>query len=244
MPEESRVQLAASFGRVVEDYDRGRPNYPEATVEWMVGDARRVVDLGAGTGKLTRSLVAPEREVVALEPQEPMIKQLHATLDGAIAACAGAEAIPLTSGWADVVVVAQAFHWFDQQRALPEIARVLRSGGRLSLVWNVRDESVGWVAELTRITGRDNSTSTRMGLDPTPYFGGFETLRFPTVQVMNGDTLVAHVRSRSNVAAMPDSERTAVIDAVVQLCSTHPDVAGKQTIEFPYVTEAYRAMKE
>jgi SAM-dependent methyltransferase len=243
MADETRMHRAASFGRVVGYYERGRPSYPKAAVDWLVGDARRVVDLGAGTGKLTTSLIAPSRDVVALEPQGPMVEQLHASLDEALAVCAGAEAIPIASGWADVVVVAQAFHWFDQSRALPEIARVLRSGGQLSLVWNVRDESVGWVAELTRIAGRDNSATTRARLEASPQFGRFESLRVPTVQIMDEESLVAHVRSRSNVAALPDTERTAVIDAVVNLCATHPDLAGKPVIEFPYITEAYRAMK-
>jgi SAM-dependent methyltransferase len=233
-----RKEQSRSFGRVVGDYERGRPGYPMDAVHWLVGDAERAIDLGAGTDKLTRSVVEMDREVVALEPQETMVKQLSEVVRGALAVCAGAEALPVRTGWADVVLVAQAFHWFDQQRSFPEIARVLGPGGRLSLVWNVRDVSVGWVARLSNITGRDNSATTRASLDGGPYFGPFESRRFRMVQVLDRDSLVAHIRSRSSVASLPESEQANVIEEVVNLCDTHPDLAGVDRIELPYVTEA------
>jgi SAM-dependent methyltransferase len=236
-----RKEQIRSFGRVVRDYERGRPSYPMDAVRWLIGDAERAIDLGAGTGKLTSSLVETDREVVAIEPQETMVKQLSEAVRGPLAVCAGAEALPVRTGWADVVVVAQAFHWFDQGRSLPEIARVLRPGGRLSLVWNVRDESVEWVARLSEITGPDNSTDTRASLDGAPYFGPFESRSFRMVQVLDIDSLVAHVRSRSRVASLPELEKAQVIEEVRRLCDTHPDLAGVDRIEFPYVTEAYRA---
>jgi SAM-dependent methyltransferase len=241
--EEFARRRAASFGRVVGDYERGRPGYPEAVVSWLVGSAEHVVDLGAGTGKLTGALITGRRSVVALEPQEAMVEQLHASVPGANAVRAGAEAIPIRSHWADVVVVAQAWHWFDQARAVPEIDRVLRPGGRLSLVWNVRDDSVDWVAELSRIAGRDNSATTREWLDLGPQFGELETLRAQAVQLLDMESLLAHVRSRSNVAALPEGKRAGVMRAVARLCATHPGLAGKRQIEFPYITEAYRALK-
>ena len=236
-----RKEQGSSFGRVVGDYDRGRPLYPADAVRWLVEDATCVVDLGAGTGKLTRSLVASGREVVAVEPQEPMVRLLSDTVRDAWAVCARAEALPVRTGWADVVIVAQAFHWFDQERSLPEIARVLRPGGCLSLVWNVRHDSVSWVAELSRIAGSDNSAETRASLDGSPHFGRFESRRFRMVQVLDRDSLVAHVRSRCSVASLPRLEQMEVVEKVMHLCHTHPDLVGEDRIELPYVTEAYRA---
>lgn len=105
----SRVRRAGSFGRIVDDYERGRPHYPGGAVRWLVGDARRVVDVGAGTGKLTRSLVEPAREVAAVEPQHSMLVRLKEVVEEAHALCAQAEALPIHSGWAEVVVVARPF---------------------------------------------------------------------------------------------------------------------------------------
>jgi SAM-dependent methyltransferase len=170
-----------------------------------------------------------------------MISRLRRGLDDVHAVCAGAEALPVRAGWADVVLVAQAFHWFDQERALPEIARVLRAGGHLSLVWNVRDKSVDWVAELARIAGRDNSAATRASLDGSPYFLPFESRSFRMTQALDRDSLIAHVRSRSAVASLPEPKQAGVIAKVLTLSDTHPDLAGRDTFELPYVTEAYRA---
>lgn len=234
---------AGSFGRVVDDYERGRPGYPNEAVEWLIGDAARVIDLGAGTGKLTSSLVRRSPEVVAIEPQEPMVKRLRQTVAGAYAVCAGAEALPVREGWAEVVVVAQAFHWFDQERALPEMARVLGPRGRLALLWNVRDDSVDWVARLAAIAGADNSGEARKALPHGPLFGRFEGRTLRTVQVLDRESLLSHVRSRSNVATLDEAKRAEIIDAVVDLCETHPDLAGREHFELPYVTEAHRAEK-
>jgi SAM-dependent methyltransferase len=238
-----RAEKAASFGRVVGDYVHGRPAYPEAAVQWLLEGAARAVDAGAGTGKLTLPASSLVREVVAVEPQESMVRQLNRSVPAARCLCARAEALPLVSGWADVVVAAQAFHWFDRARALPEIARVLRPGGRLSLVWNVRDESVEWVAQLSRIAGADNSVETRRGLDQVRGFGAFETRVFRWGQVLDRDSLLAHVRSRSNVASLPGPDREKVMDEVGRLCDTNSDLATRDHFELPYITEAYRAPK-
>src|SRR5690349_13499658 len=134
---ERRVR-AASFGGVADAYERARPGYPEDAVRWLAGEIPcDVVDLGAGTGKLTRRLVDLGHRVTAVEPLPEMLDQLRNAVPEATAVEGGSEAIPLEAGSADVVTVAQAFHWFDQGPALVEIARVLRPVDRVALVWNV-----------------------------------------------------------------------------------------------------------
>lgn len=134
---EEWLERAASFGGVADAYERARPGYPDDAVAWLAGDEPcDVVDLGAGTGKLTRSLVARGHRVTAVDPLEEMLVWLRHAVPGAIAVRGSAEAIPLPDGSADVVTCAQSFHWFDHAVALREIARVLRPGGRLAPVWN------------------------------------------------------------------------------------------------------------
>lgn len=234
---------AGSFGLAVDDYERGRSGYPTEVVRWLLGDARRVVDLGAGTGKLTELVAPMTSEVLAVEPELSMIKRLRARVPGARAVCGRAHELPIGTGWADCVVVAQAFHWFDAEPVLRELARVLEARGRLGLVWNVRDESVSWVAELTRITGRDNSYQTRSTLTSRPHFELFESKNFSHVQVVDRNVLIAHVRSRSHFLALDREEQSRVTRAVARLCEHHPDLAGKSRFELPYETQAFRSRK-
>ena len=148
---EDRLERAASFGGVADAYERARPGYPDDAVRWLAGEEPcDVVDLGAGTGKLTRSLVALGHRVTAVEPLEEMLEQLRHAVPAATALRGSAEAIPLPDGSADVVTCAQAFHWFDHEVALPEMARVLRPGGPAS-------RSSGTPAT----TRRDGSRSSR-----------------------------------------------------------------------------------
>jgi SAM-dependent methyltransferase len=242
--EEARQARAGSFGNTARDYERGRAMYPDEAVEWLVDGSSRVVDLGAGTGKLTGTVVLHASEVLALEPQLQMLLHLRQAAPSALAACSPAETLPVRSGWADAVVVAQAFHWFDQQRAVPEIRRVLSHRGRLGLIWNVRDESTDWVAELARIAGPENSSETRAGLNRLPGFEVFEHHTWRTSQTMDRATLIAHVKSRSNVAAMSERDRHGALDQVGELCDSHPALRGSGTFELPYVTHAYRAQSD
>jgi SAM-dependent methyltransferase len=233
---------AGTFRNAVEDYDRGRPGYPIEAVRWLTGDAETVVDLGAGTGKLTTSLLKLPHEVVAIEIEQSMVAKLRAGLVDGQAVCARAEALPIRSSSVDCVVVAQAFHWFDNEPALGEMARVLKSRGRLGLIWNVRDRSVDWVDQLVRVTGKDNSEATLSTLaERRPHFEPFESEIFRTVQRVDRAALVAHVRSRSHVAALDEEQRTRITKAVLDLCDAHPDLAGRDAFAFPYETRAFRA---
>ena len=170
-----------------------------------------------------------------------MLITLRRELPDVPVACALAEALPVASRSVGAVVVAQAWHWFDHRRSLPEIARVLIEAGRLGLIWNVRDQLVDWVACLARITGSENSAATRAGLDRLEGFDEFEEASAGWSQPMDRDTLLAHVRSRSGVATLDEGARKRVLEEVGVLCDTHPDLQGRNRFELPYRTHAYRA---
>lgn len=237
----TRAQQAMSFGGTTSDYAQGRADYPVEVAGWLVDGVSPVVELAAGTGKFTQVLAELGHDIVALEPQHEMLLTLRRELPEVPVACALAEAIPVSARSAGAVVVAQAWHWFDHARALPEITRVLIVGGRLGLVWNVRDESVDWVARLARITGSENSAATRAGLDRLEGFDEFEEASCAWSQPMNRETLLAHVRSRSGVATLDEAGRERVLEEVSLLCETHPDLQGRDRFELPYQTHAYRA---
>ena len=232
---------ADSFALVAGSYERGRPGYPDEAVRWLVGDEPKdVVDLGAGTGKLTRSLVALGHRVTAIEPLPEMLELLPAAAPGAFAILGNAEIIPLPDASADVVTAAQAFHWFDHAVALPEIARVLRPGGRLALVWNTRDDREPWVAKLSATIGSESIDrgDAEGPIEASGLFGPVEKTTFPWVQRLDRATLRDLVLSRSYCAAKPPAERDAILVEVERLFDEH---ASGGVIELPYVTECYRA---
>jgi SAM-dependent methyltransferase len=230
-----------AFADVAGAYERGRPGYPELAVRWLVGDDPvDVVDLGAGTGKLTRALVALGHRVVAVEPLEEMRAELEAAVAGAHAVAGSAEAMPLPDGAADVVASAQAFHWFDHDDALPEIARVLRPGGRIALVWNSRDDRDPWMARLSAVIGNESIQESDVVpvLDASGLFGPVETEVFSFQQVLERDGLLDLVLSRSYLAKLPPAERQPVLDAVGAL---YDKTAGPEGALLAYVTECFRA---
>ena len=244
---EDRLERAASFGGVADAYERARPGYPDDAVSWLAGDEPcDVVDLGAGTGKLTRSLVGLGHRVTAVEPLEEMLAQLRDAVPGATAVRGSAEQIPLSDGSADVVTCAQAFHWFDREVALSEIARVLRPGGRLALVWNTRDDSQGWVAELTdTVIGRSEFreggvVAATASIDETGLYGPVERASFAHVQLLRRSELIELVRSRSQCAVLSEDERRPVLDHVGALFDAH---ARDGVLAMPYVTECFRAVR-
>jgi len=230
-----------SFAGVAGAYERGRPTYPEEAVRWLVGDEPLdVVDLGAGTGKLTRVLVSLGHRVTAIEPLPEMLELLPATAPGAGAILGNAEVIPLPDEFADVVTSAQAFHWFDHAVALPEIARVLRPGGRLAVVWNVRDERVPWVARLSELIGSEGTSAMDVDdpIDKSGLFGPVEKAEHQIEQVLGRETLLDLVLSRSYCAKLPPAEREPILAAVGRL---YDEVAGDDGVSLPYVTQCFRA---
>src|ERR687891_580880 len=193
-PSSVHESAARGFARASEDYERGRPTYPPEALALLtrvlgLEPGRTVLDLAAGTGKLTRALAPTGVRLVAVEPVAAMRAKLAESLPAARVLAGTAERVPLADGSVDAVAVGQAFHWFDGDAALAEIHRVLRPGGRLGLVWNVRDEAVGWLAALTRLVDSHVGTGPtfrsgawQRAFDSSSLFGPLQAARFPTEQ--------------------------------------------------------------
>lgn len=243
---ETYQQRRLSFGERADAYDRHRPTYPAEVVEWALGLAPiDVCELGAGTGLMTAVLLAAGHRVTAVEPDEGMAEQLRLRQDpGLTVELGSAESIPLPDASVDAVLAAQAFHWFDLPRALPEMARVLRPGGRLVIVWNVRDDDVAWVNEMSRIVGRlDARSGTRdLGVPAiASHFSDVEKRTFGHAQPMTVDDLVALCDTFSYVATSP--QRAQILDEIRRLGLEHPELAGHDTFALPYRTTVYRAVR-
>lgn len=216
-------------------YERARPGYPDEALAVLVSELRvgpgvQVCDLAAGTGKLTRRLVESGADVVAVEPVDGMRRQLAAAVPGIEVVTGTAEAIPRPDASIDVVTVAQAFHWFDAPAALAEIARVLRPGGGLALLWNERDESSPWVAEMSRTIRWHDRTVSRYQHVSWPEIVAesqrFEPLQERTIgweQPMTRATLADRVRSISYIAVMPVPERERLVAEVTSLIGRLPE---------------------
>jgi nitronate monooxygenase len=240
----SRKLHAASFGSAVEAYQRGRPPYPSSAVEWAVPrNARRVLDLGAGTGKFTQLLVDARLDVVAVEPSPQMRDQLAAAVPRAAVYEGSAERIPLPDSSVDAVVVAQAWHWVDPDLAIPEVARVLRPGGTLSLIWNIRDHTEPWVALLDNILDQH----TRQEMDTRPALGApFEQVEHTEIRwrhSLGRSELLDLVASRSYVIVLPEEQRRELLGSVEELLDSHPDLRQREEISLPYVTQCTRARR-
>lgn len=244
---------ATSFGGAAATYERGRPPYPPEALDWLLPPgARRVLDLGAGTGKLTRELVARGLDVVAVEPLEGMRAELSRVLPDTPVLDGSAERIPLPDGSVDAVLAAQAWHWVTPERAAPEVARVLRSRGTLGLVWNERDEREPWVSRLNRIVeaqGRkkhadelrahNDHDNPRVG----PPFGPLELHQVPWVHHSSVPEVVDMIASRSYVILLPPDKRETLLASVRHLLGSDPTLAGQPDIPLPYVTWCWRTRR-
>jgi SAM-dependent methyltransferase len=237
----SRLVHASSFGAAAGSYQRGRPDYPQSVVEWLVPrQARTVLDLGAGTGKLTRSLVAAGLAVTAVEPSRGMREQLAAAVPGAVTLAGSAEKIPLPDASVDAVVVAHAWHWFDAALAVAEVARVLVPGGSLALVWNDRDETEPWLAALGAIMHRQAAQVIDASPEIGPPFGSPERMEVRWRQPVTRQEILDMVASRSYVITMPEADREELLGEVAELLNEHPDLRGREEIELPYVARCTR----
>jgi SAM-dependent methyltransferase len=224
-------------------YEQARPDYPSAALDHIVAalglrPGAHVVDVGAGTGKFARQLVARGLRVTGIEPIEEMRRIFERVVDADVVE-GTAESIPLDEGVADAVTAAQAFHWFDPERAWPELKRVLRPGGGVALIWNVRDESHPLhrsYAEAIRPyrggaypAGDGHPAGQPLA---SPLFTGVEERTFPHVQLLDADGLVARAASVSFIARLPDDERAPLLERIRGL-------APPGTFEFPYVTKVF-----
>lgn len=205
----------------------------------LPGEAKRVLDLGAGTGKLTEAIAARGCDVVAVDPSMEMLGQLRARVPGVDARVGRAEAIPLPDNDVDAVTVAQAWHWIDKAAAVPELTRVLRPGGTLSLVWNTRDDSVQWVRRLGEIIGGTSHYDSG-DLEPTvgEPFPALETWSTKWEQSLSRAGVLDLVRSRSYFAVKTDDEKRTVLDTVRELLDD--EFENDDAIVVPYVTECFR----
>lgn len=233
-----------SFGAVADAYDRGRPSYPREAATWLTGaeEGQRlsVLELGAGTGKLTEVLVALGHDVHATDPDVAMLERLRARLPYVRTNASPAEEIPLGDRSVDAVVVGQAFHWFDLERALPEINRVLNPGGHLGLVWNQRDARIPWVRRLGTLLGdQDQRDDLADPLERTGLFGAVEEESFKHRQTIDRESVLDLALSRSTVASLDDHAREAKLAEVRAFYDDYG--RGMDGMQLPYLARCYRA---
>ncbi|MFE0137099.1 class I SAM-dependent methyltransferase [Streptomyces sp. NPDC059037] len=259
MDQDEVLRHASSFGAAAAAYAEHRPDYAQAAVRWALDPAPgpRVLDLGAGTGKLTATLVALGAEVIAVEPDPAMLTELRRSLPGVRALSGSAESIPLPDASVDAVLAGNAMHWFDMTVAGPEIARVLAPGGILAGLWNLMDDQVEWIAGLARVGG-----SAAIGPRDTPAgwraetaemhlpkksgtaarFGSPEQVEFPHGQRRTGDSLVATIATRAGMLVMPEQEQEATLARIRGFLAGTPETAhGEFTL--PMLTGVLRVRK-
>jgi len=242
---------ARGFEAVAETYERARPEYPREAVDLLVRllglhPGRTLLDVGAGTGKFSRLAAARGASVVAVEPAAAMVRRA-AGAGGVLAVRALAEALPIRSHAADAASAASAFHWFDGRRALGEIHRVLRRGGRLGLVWNQRDDDLDWIARLSAIVNRREGSAPRYrrgewraAFDAArDLFRPLEEAHFRHVHPLAPAGVVERIASISFVATLDAAAREAVLEEVRALLASHPDTAGQDELALAYRTDVF-----
>ncbi len=246
---------AQGYSEKAETYDRGRPDYPAALDDWLhdalgVGPCAKVVDLGAGTGKFTRRLLATGANVIAVEPVPAMKEILERAAPHADAKLGTAQDIPLEEETVDAVVCAQSFHWFASDAALSEIRRVLKPGGILGLIWNVRDERTDWVSALTSIMAPFEGETPRYHhgtwrrLFPASGFGALQERHFPFGHIGSPEqVIIDRVLSVSFVAALAPAEQHRIEVQLKELIQATPSLSGHDEVTFPYETVACCCVK-
>ncbi|MGW4242087.1 class I SAM-dependent methyltransferase [Nocardia sp. NPDC004722] len=245
--QELRERRARSFGAAAASYDAHRPDYPASGVRWalepVAADKVRVLDLAAGTGKLTGVILTAGARVTAVEPDDGM-RAVLADRHPEVTALAGtAESIPLQDDSVDAVLVGQALHWFDLPRAFPEIARVLRPGGVLAGFWNEPDMSVEWVAGLEQVSRSNASfpSAKQSGeLPGHPLFTPFETATFPHSHRRTVETLTATIGTHSHTLVIPPADRTVLLDRISAYLRGRPETSDG-SFEMPLRTLVIRA---
>jgi len=253
-----RLRHASSFGIAAVAYAEHRPDYARAAVGWALESAPgpRVLDLGAGTGKLTATLVALGAETTAVEPDPAMLTELRRALPGVRSFPGSAEAIPLPDESVDAVLAGNALHWFDMDVAGPEIARVLVAGGILSGLWNVVDDQVDWVAGLARVSGaeaigpRDTPADWRVETAAAHLpksasaarFGSPVQKEFPHEQRRTADSLVATLSTRAGMLVMPEQEREARLSRIRAFLASRPETADEE-FSLPMLTCVLRVRR-
>lgn len=243
----SRAQRAGSFARVAAEYERGRPGYPRAAIEWLLGpDSLEVLDLGAGTGKLTGALLDAGHRVIAVEPLAEMRSILAAALPAAQALAGTAERLALADASVDAVTVGAAFHWFDERAARAEIGRVLRPPGVLGLLGNAFDVSSPWVARVREILGPP--AIQRPGHWPSVEdlgedFEEIEDREFPHEQRIDRAGLRDLAVSRSSVALMDGAERGEILARLDRLWEQEPELIGRTEVLMPWLTRVRRCRR-
>lgn len=257
MEQDTRQLHASSFGAAAAAYAEHRPDYAPDAVRWALelAPGPRVLDLGAGTGKLTATLLAAGADVVAVEPDLAMLTELHRTLPAVPALPGRAEAIPLPDASVDAVLAGNALHWFEMAVAGPEIARVLAPGGILAGLWNVLDNRVDWVAGLERVSGsaavgpRDTLSSWRVATaalhlpsNGPAQFGSPDQAEFPHVQRRTADSLVATLATRAGLLVMPEREREARLGRIRDFLASRPETASGE-FTLPMLTGVLRVRR-
>lgn len=243
---------AKGYTSKAEMYAQSRPDYPPEIVGWLqqhlgIEAGKTAVDIGAGTGKFTRYLVETGAHVIAVEPVKQMREQLAKRLPGIEVLEGIATAIPLPDNSVDALTCAQSFHWFATKATLAEFHRVLKPRGKLALVWNRRDESVPWVAQLRDILAPHEGDTPRFtaktlsSVFPCDGFGPLHANRFPHPGHTGApeDVIVNRFRSTSFIAALPPDEEAKVAAAIRALIASTPELAGKDSVTVPYDTVVY-----